>query len=680
MISNWFKKLKFEDSHPTEETLLACVDGELPAKETARVRTHLENCWSCRATLDEIEETITLFVNFRSQIQKPLSEPPNNWSNFNRKLAELSAELENEKISIPNRLDFWQRFRQTNFAEWSPLRTQIGIGTVAAVLIVALLWQMVGVRNVSAAEILENSIRFQKQKIEKVDQPVIYQKLRLERVGKKSVNWETWHDAKNSRYRQALADERNGRRFISATLNAEKNVSPDEPVMREIAGILEANRMNPQQPLSAESFRVWRDSLAEKVDEVEYSRLKDGEPIYTLKTTSKGSAENGKIIEALLTVRANDWHTERFRLSVKNENGISEYEFVETAFEVVSLPSLSPEIFPYDPKFPQTEIASAATPNANTSPDVSPSPSPEDNVNAASNVQSSPSDSTANATPATAELEVEVLKLLGGIDADIGEEATVKRNARGELLVQGVVESRERKSEILSTLAAINGQPGLIIRIETSQEAQKRIERERNRTAVRNKPNRENDESVSVQPLVIRDAIPVDAEVRRYLRSKGTAENSLTSEVNRFATATLNRSNRILLRALALKNLANRFSETQLRSMKPEAKNEWLNLIATRAGEIENQNATLRQELGAVFGGVPAGGGLNISDEADLKRAVIRLSDIAAGNDRTIRAAFTFSAGRNADAVNGTQFRQSLGTVEGLANSIKSAVRRFQND
>ena len=42
MISHWFKKLKIEDSHPAEETLLACVDGELSEREAARVRKHLE--------------------------------------------------------------------------------------------------------------------------------------------------------------------------------------------------------------------------------------------------------------------------------------------------------------------------------------------------------------------------------------------------------------------------------------------------------------------------------------------------------------------------------------------------------------------------------------------------------------------------------------------------------------
>lgn len=683
MISNWFKKLKFEDAHPAEETLLACVDGELSAKETESVRKHLENCWSCRARLDELQEAITLFVNFRNQVQNPLAAaPPNDWSNFDRRLAQLSAEYETEKASIPKRLGLWQKFRQSlDFAEWSPARRQFGIGTVTAVLIVALLWQMVGVRSVSAAEILENSIRSQKQNTERVNQPVVYRKLRLTHAGAKPVDWETWHDAGNSRYRQALADERDGggRRFISAALNSEKTDSPDESVLREVARILQANRMNPQRPVSAESFRAWRDSLTEKSDEIENSPANDGAPVFTLKTVSNDAAENGKIIEAALTVRANDWHAGRLRFSVKNETGASVYEFVETAFEVVSLSALSPEIFPRGEQQVKMEIASAS-PDAEPSPAVSPSAESENNANADPILQPSPSASTASAPPtaASAELEVEVLRLLSGIGADIGEEATVTRSADGGLLVQGVVESRARKSEILASLSPFVGQPGLSVRIETSQEAQKRVERERT-PAAKNKPSREDSEAVSVQPLEIRDTIPADAEVRRYLRAEGTAENLLTGEINRFATRALNRSNQILLRALALKSLANRFSETQLRSMKPEARNEWLNLIAARASEIKNQNAALRQELGAVFGGISTGGeSVDASGEAGLKRAAVRLSEMATGNDRAVRAAFTFSSGANADAVKGAPFRQSLGSIEGLANSIQSAVRKLQ--
>lgn len=678
MIGNWFDKLRIADAHPTEEILLACVDGELSAKQAAQVRAHLEKCWSCRAQLDELQETITLFVNFRNQIQNPLAEaPPGGWGGFDRKLALQAAGNVNRKMSVPQRLGLRQRLRRSlDFAEWSPLRVRVGVGATVAVLIVALLWQAVGVRSVSAAELLRNSVRAQKQQIGRVRQPVVYQRLRLERAGAEPVAWETWHDRANSRHRYAFADERDGRRFVPVALDAGDDDLSDEPLLREVAGMLRANNMNPQRPVSAESFQAWRDSLAAKRDEIEDSRSAGGAQFFTLRTFATNAAENGKIAEAALTVRANDWHAGALRLSVKTENGASEYNFVETAYEVVSLASLSPEILPRDGQPAEPETASIA-PAAKPSPAASPSAVTAGKGNAGPGVQPEPV--SAPPTAASAELEIEVLSLLSGVGADIGEEATVTRTGAGELLVQGVVESGRRKIEISRSLAPAIGQPGLIVRIETSEEAQKRIKRERTAAAVRSQPSRENGEAVSVQPLEVRSTIPADAEVRRYLVAKGTPENLLTGEVNRFATRAVNRSNQILLRSLALRNLASRFSETQLRSMKPEARDQWLTLIAARAREVETQNAALRQELGAVFGGIAAGGEpVGVADEADLKRAIARLSELTAGNDRAIRAAFTFSSGATADGLKDARFRQSLGSVEALANSIRSAARKLQ--
>lgn len=672
MISSWFKKLKFEDDHPPEKTLLACVDGELSAKQAARVRAHLESCWSCRAQLDELQDTITLFVNFRNQIQNPLAaEPPNNWRDFDRKLARLAAEIADEDKAARTRLNVWERFKgNLNLAEWSPTRIRFAVGATAMVLIVALVWGLIGVRSVSAAEILENSIRAQRRSVGRVNEPIIYQNLRLERAEAKPVQWETWHDAARSRYRHALTAGGDGRRYLPAA-NAAADLSLDEPVLREVAGILRANRMNPQRPLSAESFRAWRNSLAGKKDEI--SRSDGAAQTYTLTTASTGDTKAGSITEAALTVQATDWHATALRFSVKTDAGASEYKIVETAFEIVSLPSLNPAIFPPDEQPAKTEIAAA--PNARPSPAVSPSPAIEKD-DADSLLRLPP---TAPPVVASAELEVEALRLLNQVGADIGEEATATRTISGELLIQGVVETPGRKAEILRALAPLAGQPGLAVRIETSQEAQKRIARERIRTATRNNSRGENDAALNVQPLEIRDAIPADADVRRYLRSTGTPENLLTGEVNRLATRTLNRSNQILLRALSLRNLANRFSENQLREMKPEARNQWLDLIAARAVEVENQSLALRQELGAIFGSIPAGGeSIAANDEAELKRLAIRLSELAANNDRAVRAAFTFSSGASDATVKGAQFRESLNSIQGFANSIRSAARRLQ--
>jgi anti-sigma factor RsiW len=101
-LKNWGSKalnknkltnLNFENEHLSEEQLLMFVDGELSSKQVSKVREHLETCWTCRAELEKVEETISLFVEFRKKVQTPLNPPPpNNWSNFTRKLNDLKRE------------------------------------------------------------------------------------------------------------------------------------------------------------------------------------------------------------------------------------------------------------------------------------------------------------------------------------------------------------------------------------------------------------------------------------------------------------------------------------------------------------------------------------------------------------------------------------------------------------
>ena len=41
--------------HYSDETLLACLDGELSQSKARAVRVHLKVCWECRAKLAELE-------------------------------------------------------------------------------------------------------------------------------------------------------------------------------------------------------------------------------------------------------------------------------------------------------------------------------------------------------------------------------------------------------------------------------------------------------------------------------------------------------------------------------------------------------------------------------------------------------------------------------------------------
>ena len=53
--------------HPSDQELLLSADGELATHPTARIRSHLADCWDCRARMAEIEGTIGDFVRAHHQ-------------------------------------------------------------------------------------------------------------------------------------------------------------------------------------------------------------------------------------------------------------------------------------------------------------------------------------------------------------------------------------------------------------------------------------------------------------------------------------------------------------------------------------------------------------------------------------------------------------------------------------
>lgn len=65
-----------EESHLSDQEMLLAVDGELSARDAARVQSHLTACWDCRSRKQRIEATIGDFMRLHhgelgSQIPAP---------------------------------------------------------------------------------------------------------------------------------------------------------------------------------------------------------------------------------------------------------------------------------------------------------------------------------------------------------------------------------------------------------------------------------------------------------------------------------------------------------------------------------------------------------------------------------------------------------------------------------
>jgi hypothetical protein len=68
--------MRTDPIHVSDRDLLLAADGELAAGRAAKVRTHLEACWACRARMKDLEGAITDFVHAQRGVELPPADGP----------------------------------------------------------------------------------------------------------------------------------------------------------------------------------------------------------------------------------------------------------------------------------------------------------------------------------------------------------------------------------------------------------------------------------------------------------------------------------------------------------------------------------------------------------------------------------------------------------------------------
>jgi hypothetical protein len=650
-----------KDGHPSEDQLLLFVDGELTSKELSSVRAHLEACWSCRVRTEKIEETISSFIDYRNQVLKPLVEPPpHGWRGFGSKLGSLVAQVGSPSLLSNIRSALGRILSAANFsftleaATRAPVLARAVVSIVILSLTLSLALYLNRPPTVSASELLKHATEAQTARLLGIDQPVVYQKLEVRSRDRASqrestANWEIWSDSTNARFRHSVNDG-SGRRFLPLPGKAENETVRFPDVLIELGEILRANNMDPQRPLSPASYLAWRNSLSQRKENVGRSFLPNGLEILTLQTTPAGIIDKGRISDAVMVVRARDWHPGELRLQVKFEEGMREYEIVEAAYEVVSLTTLNTEIFPEE----KGEVAAAvlpAEPPAKGSPQTS-----LNSVN--------PSVIPGASALAPLEAEVEVLHLLSQAGADLGEQINVSRMPDGRLLVKGIVGTEERKSELIRVLQPVMSQPSVRVEIRTVAEA---LTHERQTVPG---PEVRTEQKVEIAG----NSIAAAPELRSYFVSRS---ERVDEEIRQYASRMVRRSHQAMRHLYALKRLSSQFSAEELRALNTEARSKWLALIRKHAQAFQAENASLRKELEPVFFATTpqksGQGGPDINDATEIAGAIEVLFDLGSANDRVVRSAFAISARDTmVTAVKTPQFWQSLLNAEALASRIQS--------
>jgi len=339
-------------------------------------------------------------------------------------------------------------------------------------------------------------------------------------------------------------------------------------------------------------------------------------------------------MQARLVLSRDDLHAVEQTLLVQQDTELRAYRIIETSFERRPNDAVAPAVFEPEPELlgaiePETRNSKLETTNR------VPGPQPPIPV---------------LATPA---VEVEVLQLLNQANAFMGEQLSVTRTPEGKLLVSGLVETEERKSELIRALATVRNNPAVRIELETVAQAE---QRERPKSAG----------DITVERVEATEGTsPVYADLKKRFSD---------DEARRYADRVMARSRQARRHALALKQLAERFSLADLRTLSEPDHDRWINLLREHARDFQRESEELRRELRQVFPALsepPAIAGGLIGGDAEIQETVRRLYDLSVTCDESVRRSFALSTEQQDNApVKSPEFWRVLRDSESLAANI----------
>lgn len=275
-------------------------------------------------------------------------------------------------------------------------------------------------------------------------------------------------------------------------------------------------------------------------------------------------------------------------------------------------------------------------------------------------------------------LQVEALYRLSHISPELENQIRVERTRDGRLRVQGIVDSDERKGEILTALTPILKYPAVRTELRTVWEALKA-------------QSQDHPEPVIAREVEITNStIPVASELVRYFNQKwnqnldsGTQsapQEWIEHQIRELSSSVLDASHRSYLHAVALRSLMAELSPKEIDSLDSIHRAQWEALIQSHADAIAIETRTIRKELEPVFFTSQReradGTGesvLNSEKHLGSGGSAETLFKMISENHAAILSAFTVSNKNPAVAVSDTRgLRQSFLNLEAVATKISN--------
>jgi anti-sigma factor RsiW len=628
-----------DNGHVTDEQLLLHVDGELDHRTNECVRAHLDACWSCRARRDDLQAAIRTVVKLCNEVLLPMTPPPPApWPGLRARLEEAGQNL--RRLPLAERL----RTRQV----WPAVLRPPGVMVTALLLVltVVVLWPRPTV--LSAQELLA---RAETKPLGTAHRRVVLEEHLIRQdslVDRREI--ESWYNADTGVKARRLYDRQ--RKLLEGEWvhadGSRRLYRPNAP----------PEHLTPGGALEPKLDELWRLDLsavdfAAFVPQIELARVIDAGGAYVIEWQRARSTVETGLTVASLTLSKPDLHpiAQTFRLDDGHET--REFRFTEIAFRPVAV-----EAIPAAALTPDPELTAAIVKVPSPKP---PSPPTRRRISAEQLLG----------------LEVETLNLLDEVGAFLGEQLTVERDPRrGHVRVEAIVDSPTRKQQLIEALGPLAGRPELRVDVATIPEV---LERQKPAAAG----------ATVVRSVEIENRpVPIGEALRQHVlgrlsgtRGDTTAEPDdiiLEREMQRFALGVLERSLQARLHARALRQVVERFSPDELRTLSQEHRQTWNEIVGRHAAAFRRETMRLRTDLEPLFAPAPEQDPPSDSDviiEPDLSHAAVRLFELGSTHDATVAMWFTLSNKEpQPEPPRWGPFAHSLRTGERLAAAIEKLV------
>jgi len=581
--------------HCSDEELLALLDGELSLRLERAVRRHTQMCWQCRTRAAHIEEVVQKMAELAGEAYFP---PHKLVAARKRFLDRIGCHRTMPESAGPKPALFLR-----------PVSWRALAAGAACLVAIAGLSLVVTRQGASAAAILREATRVEHSLYPErgmsslqtftleVEQIKPVRKLARARVQITSDPAQEryalrWEEENGKLIRAAWSPGASGQYVLSSPSERLARMPLDSAVQRledcgdaclEESGLedvlfrwLRGHRWEPVS-LSAD-FAVFADRQGTQLN-LERQAGPDRTPILVLTAVNR---VRGVLVKAVIQVYDRGRRT---RLVIRFDAGdrVTEFRLARTRSELISRASLSASSFEPDRLAEVVRPAGPARKQAEMLP-------------------TRPGDS------AIYGLLLDAYIALHRSGACVREQLAVTTSANGRVTVSGIVESELRKQEILSAFAGLSS---VDLTIQTPEEAARHLEARAGVSTAEPVAEIEVDFATAGPD----PRIPVHVELLKYLTGSnrpheaGTGPSLETREAE-FANRVLSLSDSAMAHAWALRRLAQDFSPANPQALPAGIPAGVEMLVGEHLNALREQQAALRDLLGAFLMTLPGSGAL----------------------------------------------------------------------